>query len=229
MLHACASRVAVIENALGKLATRCNSIEGAATMESSKSATKLRSQKAVSQSYFGSSEKAQVRKRLQHVFGLIGRGEIPSKGVIGKTEPSYWMISAFPQDPVESAADWSALADNELKRQMDVWLQRGGRTEGLRFAPTETNDPPEEWVAMWLVDAKSGNWCLGISFPANRNSRVDLTRRFQVIEPDMAHDALVLLNHLNRRGASGIDIDQFERLLRWAPYLVILPPMSSKW
>lgn len=149
--------------------------------------------------------------------------------MIGKTEPSYLMISAFPQDPVESAADWSALVDNELKRQMDVWLQRGGRTEGLRFAPTETNDPPEEWVAMWLVDAKSGNWCLGISFPANRKSRVDLTRRFQVVEPDMAHDARLLLNHLNRRGASGTEIEQLGCLLKWAPCLVILPPMSSKW
>ncbi len=188
------------------------------------------SQQAVSQSYLGSTKKAQVRKRLRQVFDLISRGEVPNKGVIDDTEPSYWMISAYQQDPLESAADWSGLADNESKRHLDIWLGRGGRTEGLRFAPTEANDPPEElWVAMWLVDAKSGNWCVGISFPANRKSRVDFARCFRVIGPDMAHDPGMLQKYLRRRGAFGIDSDRFERLLKWAPYLIIMPAMAGKW
>ena len=80
------------------------------------------SQQAVSQSYFGS-KKAQVRKRLRQVFDLIGRGEVPGKGVIEDTEP--WMISAYQQG------------------QLDIWLQRGGRTEGLRFAPHEPLETAE--------------------------------------------------------------------------------------
>ncbi len=43
---------------------------------------------------------------------------------------------------------------------------------------------------MWLVDAKSGNWCLGINFPAYRKSSMELMRGFQVIEPDMALDTV---------------------------------------
>ncbi len=60
-------------------------------METSNSAKVGEGKKGVSQ-YLSSTEKAKIRQRLQQVLNLLSRGEVPSKGVIGKTAPSYWMI-----------------------------------------------------------------------------------------------------------------------------------------
>jgi hypothetical protein len=175
-----------------------------------------------------SSQKAQIRIRLKGTFDMIANGKTPTEGVIDGTEPGYWILSTYQQDPLESTADWCALKNTDSKKQFEAWVNRGGRSEGFRFTPSDRDDTPEDWIGIWLVDAKSGNWCLGISFPAwDKNKSV--SRCFQLVERDLTRNPKTLLECLNRRKAFGLDLRDLKCLLKWAPCQVVMPNMSSSW
>jgi hypothetical protein len=168
-------------------------------------------------------EGSKVRKKLKSVLKTIAHGQSPNNGVIKGTAPGYWMISTYQQDPVESAGDWGAFQDSESKHQFETWLNRGGRSEGLR--PTPEMDGLSEWVAMWLVDAKTGNWCLGINFPGSDGTDI---RRFQLVEHDLARNPQRLLKQLTRRRkAQDLNLRSFKCLLKWAPCLLVMPDASA--
>jgi hypothetical protein len=159
---------------------------------------------------------------------LRGNGQHPilvQNGGEGAAKTTRTLILQALIDPNCMPLGGLPHSERELRtRSRHLWCEWGGRSEGLR--PADPEWPHQEWIAMWLMDATSGNWWLGVSFPT-WSEKSDSARCFQVVEPDLASDPETLFEQLRSRKAFGLHLPGFKRLLKRAPCQVVMSPVGS--
>jgi hypothetical protein len=197
----------------------------------------------------GDSRRMNNLRNVKRVLEEIGRGKSPTSTIVDGTSPRYWIIRTGREGYQDENNEdrWSLLHDQISKDHHELWTKRGGTGSGLRFGADLSDESFIGHVAVRLVDAKSGNSCLGINFMARleqqpgkskNESEGDLNedntergRRFMLVEDELSRNPEKLLKQLRRRKIAGtgsrlFNIKGLKTLLNEAPTLIVMPEVD---
>ena len=157
---------------------------------------------------------ALVKKALRQ----ISVGKSPSIGPMKGATPGYWIIRTNgPELDADDRVEESGFVhDVQSMEELAQWAERGGRMEMIR-------ERFDFWVAVRMINMKSGASCIGINYPSKGGAR-----KFALIEGEMASKPKLLRKHLRERGAV-FDDDTWRKdaflpwLLETAPCIVVMP------
>src|SRR5215468_4930735 len=111
----------------------------------------------------------EIRKNLKKVLKELKRGKTPRSGIIDCTKPTDWLIRVD-EDAYEDGSE-TCLTDKTSRKQLTLWLNRGGRS-GPLFLTVPPGSCLIDHAVVRLVDASSGHSCVGISFQAYADGSV---------------------------------------------------------
>jgi hypothetical protein len=191
-----------------------------------------------------SSRRMQNIQNVKRVLEEIGQGKSPTSTIVDGTRPRYWIIRTANERKRDDEWDrnteerWT-LKDQLSRDEQELWRKRGGQNAGLRFGANRRSDSFIDLVVIRLVDAASGNSCMGVNFVAQRNQQKNKDnddekgrrRCFMLVDDELSRNPEILLSGLRMRKVARnflqpLSLERLRTLLREAPVLIVMPDVG---